>query len=629
VKHRTDIDGLRAIAVAAVLVYHIAPHRLPGGVIAVDMFFVISGFLISAMLVRELETGRFSLASFYVRRIRRIVPALFVALAFVTLAAYQLLLPSELAEFGRRLLSSASFTANMYFQSQSGYFAPDAQANVLLHIWTLAVEVQFYLLYPVLVVGLFALPRQKPPLPVAILALLLASLAISQALAHLDPPAAYYGLPSRFWQFMVGAIAALLPHAPRHTRLHTELGAALGLAMLAASLALFSPALPLPGLLALLPAAGTAFVLYWGRHDTNSLTAQLLSIWPAKWLGRISYSVYLWHWPLIVFYKLRINATPAGPEQIGLLLVAVALGTLSYFTVERVFLRQPPGQNPSRVFGATLTCSLLLCASALMLAQSDGFASRFPGTVANYARYLDYDPRPPLRAGQCFLDSASQSADEFDTDLCVQLSSTRPNILLLGDSHAAQLYPGVQHQFPRVHFSQITASGCKPLLHTTGPPRCTDLMDRAFTQILPHHPFDAIVIAARWNIGDHADLVATLQALEPAMLERVIVLGPVVTYTLPLPRLLATASMGGANASADQSRKLVEARAIDAALRTATASSGVRYHSALDALCPNDRCAMLTADDVPVQFDSNHLTAAGSNLLVERLAQLGLHFGAP
>ena len=159
-KHRTDIDGLRAIAVAAVLIYHLAPQRLPGGVIAVDMFFVISGFLISAMLVRELETGRFSLASFYARRIRRIVPALFAMLAIVAVAAYQLLLPSELAEFGRRLLSSATFTANMYFQSQSGYFAPDAQANVLLHIWTLAIEVQFYLLYQVLVVVLFALPRK-------------------------------------------------------------------------------------------------------------------------------------------------------------------------------------------------------------------------------------------------------------------------------------------------------------------------------------------------------------------------------------------------------------------------------------------------------------------------------------
>lgn len=624
-KHRTDIDGLRAIAVAAVLIYHIAPHRLPGGVIAVDMFFVISGFLISAILVRELASGQFSLASFYARRVRRIVPALFVTLAVVALAAYQLLLPSELAEFGRRLLSSASFTANMYFQSQSGYFAPDAQANVLLHIWTLAIEVQFYLLYPVLVVALFARPGKTRSLLAAILTLLLVSLVISQVLAHLDQAAAYYGLPSRFWQFMIGALAALLPYAGRYTRLHAELGATLGLAMLATSLVMFSPALHLPGLWALLPTTGSALVLYWGRRH-SSFTAQLLSIWPAEWLGRISYSVYLWHWPLIVFYKLRVNATPTGVEQIGLLLVSLALGALSYFTVERVFLRQPPGQNPSRVFSATLACSLLFCASALMLAQSDGFASRFPGAVANYARYLDYDPRPALRAGQCFLDSASHSADEFDAGLCLQHSPTRPNILLLGDSHAAQLYPGMQRQFPHVQFSQITASGCKPLLHTTGPTRCTDLMNRAFTQILPNQAFDAIVIAARWNIGDHTDLRATLQAIKPDLRARIIVLGPVVTYTLPLPRLLATASMGGSNASLDHSRRLLEARAIDAALRDATAASGVPYHSALDALCPYEHCSMLTADDVPVQFDSNHLTAAGSNLLVERLAQQGLHF---
>ena len=628
-KHRTDIDGLRAIAVAAVLIYHLAPQRLPGGVIAVDMFFVISGFLISAMLVRELETGRFSLASFYARRIRRIVPALFAMLAIVAVAAYQLLLPSELAEFGRRLLSSATFTANMYFQSQSGYFAPDAQANVLLHIWTLAIEVQFYLLYPVLVVGLFALPRKASSLLPVILALLLVSLAISQVLAHLDPPAAYYGLPSRFWQFMIGALTALLPCVLRPARLSTELGAALGLAMLAVSLALFSPALPLPGLLALLPATGTALVLYWGRHDIETLTARLLSIWPAKWLGRISYSVYLWHWPLIVFYKLRVNATPAAGEQVGLLLVSIGLGVLSYFTVERVFLRQLPGQHTRRLFGATLACSLLFCTSALMLSQNHGFAGRFPESVASYANYLDYDPRPPLRAGQCFLDSASQSADEFDAGVCLQHSPTRPNILLLGDSHAAQLYPGMRHQFPHIQFSQMTASGCKPLLDTTGPARCTDLMERAFTQILPHQPFDSIVIAARWNMGDDTDLRATLEAIEPGLRARVIVLGPVVTYTLPLPRLLATASMGGSNASLDQYRKLREGRTMDAALRAATAASGATYHSALDALCPNDLCAMLTAENVPVQFDSNHLTAAGSNLLVERLTQSGLHFRAP
>ena len=300
--YRPDIDGLRAVAVLSVVIFHAFPDEawLPGGFIGVDVFFVISGYLISKILFSEIEQHRFSLASFYGRRIRRIFPALAVCLAAVLAYGFVVLLPSELAQLGKQVFFGASFLSNFALWSESGYFDRAATSKPLLHLWSLGIEEQFYILWPPLLWIAFKL---KAAIGRLIVGLLVASFAVNIALSLTDTSSDFYLPVSRFWELLAGAALAWRPDINLKAGLKHVISLA-GIAAILMSARLFASEMHFPGWLALLPVAGSVAVILAGSNAVVNKT--ILSNRVAVSIGLISYPLYLWHWPLIAFsYVIR------------------------------------------------------------------------------------------------------------------------------------------------------------------------------------------------------------------------------------------------------------------------------------------------------------------------------------
>jgi peptidoglycan/LPS O-acetylase OafA/YrhL len=339
-RYRPEIDGLRAIAVAAVILFHAGFPLFSGGFIGVDVFFVISGFLITSIVVGDLNKGTFSVINFYERRARRILPALFTVMATCLPFAYYLLSPDDLKDFAQSLAAICLFASNVLFWGESGYFDTEADLKPLLHTWSLAVEEQFYVVFPLLLLAAWKLVRKAIPIIIVGVAVVSFFISVEQVIAY--PSAAFFLLPSRAWQLLVGALAALVVErwqsaAVRQSsvRLANETLGWVGMAMIALPLFLFDKRTPFPGLNATLPTLGTAIVLLVSSSGTR--VGHLLSWKPLVGLGLISYSAYLWHQPLFAFTKHALLADLSAGLAIGLCAVTIVLAHLSWRYVEQPF----------------------------------------------------------------------------------------------------------------------------------------------------------------------------------------------------------------------------------------------------------------------------------------------------
>ena len=287
-EYRADIDGLRAVAILPVVFFHAGFGFAQGGFVGVDVFFVISGYLITSLIHREMLAGKFSLARFYERRVRRLFPALFAMLSVCAAVAAWLLLPQDLRYFGGSLFATTLFSSNIFFWLEAGYFDVAAERKLLLHTWSLAVEEQFYLLFPIfLLLVLRYLPRRLVAVTGAVT---VASLLASEWMLRSSDSAAFYLAPFRAWELGLGASLALIAPVARHDNRHAEVFAWLGLAMIAASVAVFSWQTPFPGLHALAPAVGAALVI-WSGSGTSTHAGRILSARPLVFTGLISYSL--------------------------------------------------------------------------------------------------------------------------------------------------------------------------------------------------------------------------------------------------------------------------------------------------------------------------------------------------
>ena len=373
-RYRPEIDGLRAIAVVAVILFHAGFALFGGGFVGVDVFFVISGFLITSIIVEELKTGRFSVLRFYERRARRILPALFTVMAACVPFAYRLLSPDDLKDFAQSLAAICLFASNVLFWGESGYFDTQAELKPLLHTWSLAVEEQFYVVFPLLLLAAWRLGR-------GVLLALIGAIAVASLFTSVDevrnfPSAAFYLLPSRAWQLLVGALASLVadrwPSAALRqpaVRLASEAFGWGGMAMIVMALFLFDEQTPFPGLNAALPTVGTVLVLL-GASDRTSV-GRMLAWRPLVGLGLISYSAYLWHQPLFAFTKHALLADLPTDLAIVLCAVTIVLAYLSWRYVEQPFRNRSSATR--HVFSSMDSGSLPLatrCAAACMQGSS-------------------------------------------------------------------------------------------------------------------------------------------------------------------------------------------------------------------------------------------------------------------
>ncbi|UCI07154.1 acyltransferase family protein [Mesorhizobium sp. B1-1-8] len=369
--YRPDVDGLRAIAVIAVMLFHFGVPGFPGGFVGVDVFFVISGYLITRLLVAE--GSELSLAQFYGRRVRRILPALLVMIGLSLAAGWFLLLPGDYASLGRSAAFSSAGLGNYYFLWNTGYFDREATLLPLLHLWSLGVEEQFYLVWPALLMAAGYLSRGRQSLSVAAICLVaLTSFSIALHLVAVDPKLAFYVPFSRAWELALGGLVVFMPAVGR--RGISEAFGMVGLCLIIASAIWLSSSQPFPGPRALLPVIG-AVLLVWPR--SQSMVSAFLSTAPLRFTGKISYSLYLWHWPLLVYFRHYADgAMPTPAEASALVAASMLVAYLSWRFVEE------PARHlrlvPLRTIAAGVVAASIVGLSGNAIFEAGGIGSRIP-----------------------------------------------------------------------------------------------------------------------------------------------------------------------------------------------------------------------------------------------------------
>lgn len=603
-RHRPDIEGLRAVAVIAVVLFHLGIETASGGFVGVDVFFVISGFLIGGIVVREAGVGRFRLADYLVRRVRRIVPVMVAMLAVVSLAAASLLLPYELAGYGTSLGFSALFAANIHFWLSRGAYA-ESDHEVLLHMWTLGLEGQFYLILPLLVLGFIRLGRLGLWFGIVVLGMVSAAASLM-----LDPVTGFYMLPSRLWEFLLGVMVAIVPLPFLGVRALREALALSGLAMILYAVIGFDTGTPFPTWRAVIPCAGAAAIIAAGSHGTSWM-GQILETAPARFIGRISYSLYLWHWPVIVLLLLGLPAGALDPGlQIMAALVSLALAVLSWKFIEEPFRR--PAVAVSRLLLGSGLATIGLVGVAEVLTQTAGLPHRFSERGLSIAAGLDVPLDDLFRSGQCFIHHRSQ---QFDESTCLENADGRSQVLLIGDSQAANLWPGLHDRFPGSAVGQVTAAGCRPALEydaVSRYPFCPKLMRWALRDYIAKRPPDLLVLAARWEESD----MPALRSLLLAMREKgqaVLLVGPPAQWSQFVPRLLALSHEREQGTALADSLRVFSSDDLDHRMAKIAEETGADYVSLLRIQCA-PQCRYFGNSGAPLIVDDSHFTREASLL---------------
>jgi peptidoglycan/LPS O-acetylase OafA/YrhL len=635
-KYRPDIDGLRAIAVISVLAFHTDALKMFGGFVGVDVFFVISGYLISSIVFGEISASRFSIVSFYERRIRRIFPALFAMLMAFSVFAVVYLLPSELVDYSKSLLAATTSSSNFYFWQHSGYFDLPT-SHPLLHTWSLAVEEQFYIFFPLFLLLIRRFFPQR--LRVSVLVLCVVSLALSTVVLPYSEVTAFYMPFTRAWELLLGTMISVGMFPRVHSVWLRNLVTLAGLGMIAYAVFFYSMITPFPGLHALVPCIGSALIIGAGESGT-SLVGAALSWRPIVFVGLISYSLYLWHWPVIILQKMGVlfSMNTTLPHRYALLFPLHRYDTLIEVTISMVlailswrFVERPFRNGSLRLSG----WSLFTLAGAVMLicigfstwtVLAGGFSRRFPVRSTQVASYLDKSKRggdATMRVGTCFLTTADRLGD-YKYDLCLRQESGKSNYLLLGDSHSAALWMALSASFPDANIMQASIAGCRPFVHPSDSSDCDTMMNYVFQNYLPAHPVRGLLLEARWGPGDISGIAETLQWASKHDIPAIL-FGPVPEYDVPLPRLLAY-SIDRNDPGLAAEHRITRLGPLDGQLQKLAANTWhVPYISLYQEIC-NDGVCIEYADSahrVPLMLDEDHLTAPGSLLVIHRLIARG------
>lgn len=429
IPYRADVDGLRALAVLPVLFFH-AELGFPGGFVGVDIFFVISGFLIGSLVVAEIQNGTFHMMDFWERRIRRIFPALAVVVIVTFLAGAIWMVPQHFAELGQSIISQPLLVANFYFWKQSGYFETGAEFQPLLHTWSLAVEEQFYLFFPLVMI--FFMRWGIAVVRTAVLVFIAGSLAWSIYGSARYTDISFFLIPSRIWELDLGVMLALLPKRKVALPVLDNLLGWTGIAAIAWSVFFYDVNTTFPGYAALLPCLGAILLIYSNSHSPNS-TGRLLGTKPLVFVGKISYSLYLWHWPVIVFLKYTLINEVSSLHLAGALVLSFLLACLSWKYVETPFRKKVLCGKRKQLFAVAGTISILFIIFGTVLYKTDGIPDRFPEEVSRHRRI----PSPFDNIAQLkeFVVTGNLPAVGGDPEL------VENKMVLWGDSHAMCLLP--------------------------------------------------------------------------------------------------------------------------------------------------------------------------------------------
>lgn len=644
-KYRPDIDGLRALAVVPVILFHAGASWLPGGFIGVDIFFVISGYLISSIILRETAAGDFSFLRFYERRLRRIIPALVVVLV-VTVAVFQVIaLPDQAQQTAESGIAALLSVSNFYFWRTSGYFAPAAEFMPLLHTWTLAVEEQFYLIFPVLVLVILKL---RLPLKWVFAIGTVAAFALGWWLSVEKSSVAYYLLPARAWELAIGAVlAAGVVPVIKGTALR-ELLTACGIALIVFSLFYINSGMIFPGWVALMPCLGAALVIHAGGQSW--VAQRVLAARPVVFVGLISYSLYLWHWPVLTAVRIRTASTHLDlPVAAGAIAITFLLAWASWRYIERPFRsrRDMPSRRMLSVLGAAAT---LTAGIAILSIATGGFPSRLS------------ERSNELLAGAFDTEHFQLCPENSLKDACnLGLENEPIRLAVIGDSHTPMLNGPMGSIAKMMDGSGVLwwHSAC-PLLDGAWRENdgyreaCLSFKERVFTEIQSLPRLEKVILIGSWagQLGLNGDgvrypfvdgesrdtseavslqafarsLNRTLDKLDDLGVE-VVILGSSPGAGFDVPHNLALADLNGVDlpTSVDVSNfRKVQMQIDDLIGSVANDRDGVMYVPIWDVFCPSEAC-LLTIGNTPLYSDGGHLSGRGVReflgpVLVQRIS---------
>jgi len=611
-RYRTDIDGLRALAVLAVVVFHAFPMLLPAGFVGVDIFFVISGFVITRTISHELAQGTFSIIRFYGRRIRRLFPALALSLAGTLALSWFILLPDEFAAAGRLAVAGGLSLANLQLLSQSGYFDEATSRNPLMHLWSLGVEEQFYLCWPAVFV-LIAAYRHRRALIVAVA---LASLALAAWWATRDPVLAFYNPLSRGWELLIGAVLAM-PRASGSpgTLLSPSLRSTLGLVLMLTGIFIGTGTNPIVRLDMVIAVVGAALAVSGGEGPV----ARLLSTPPMRWLGRISYPLYLWHWPLFAFRNL---VSDSAADMLAYTLVstavAVVLADLTYRFVERPLRRT--SATAMATFASIAALAVSVAFGALVHVQ-EGVPDREVALANGQATTAKVGRGKELTLDDCLV---GQGPTAFG--FCTRDAAGPPTAAVWGDSKGHALYWGLLRESRRTdqpRWLLIGNPGCVPSNVAIGKSVCDDGNGLALRALMGEHVRTVLLVfATRSMMAGMAEREQGVKNVAAALLKAgkhvvIVIDNPTVTgqfeqpsscaRKLSVPLLKEMAA--GKNCNLSYAKHLASTREYRAAIdRIAAAVPGVQLFDMAPFLCdiPGDLC--------PVAKDGKYLYSYGDHI---------------
>ena len=635
--HRREINGIRALAVVSVILFHAGFTAFSGGFFGVDIFFVISGYLITKLIAEELENGTFSLLNFYERRVRRIIPALLFVMLCTLPFAWFWMIPQDLEDFSRSLISIPFFLSNFLFYSTSDYFSTSSEFKPLIHTWSLAVEEQYYILFPLFLMFIWKLGKKWSIFLLSIIAI--ASFIIAKNNSLTKPLFAFYMLQSRAFEILIGSITALLFKYKKELfnkkfslkiekyklKIEQSLSFA-GLAMMIYAILFFDKNTQNVTFFSLIPVIGTALVLAFATN--NNFVGKLLGYKIFVGIGLISYSAYLWHQPLLAFARLKtIDNNLSQIFLIFLCLISFLLAFFSWKYIENPF-RYKSKITKKILFISTLSISLILILIGLTIFKNNGFKNRLNSEQQKIISFQNnYELRKQVRENICSLEP-EYTFHDFKPECYI--GKTNNTYLIWGDSLAATSYIGLKS----IHDDtlQLTASSCHPIIDKNFPdrPNCYNINNFAKEKI-SKLKLKKIFLQASWiSNSDQKNLVQniikTIEFIKKASPQsQIIIIGSLPTWEQELPKLILRKNLslyGEKYIKLPNYKKLKE---LDEKLKTLEKFENVKFISALDQLCVEEKCLAIIKYKEEYWItspDFHHLNEASSIFLFNKIKNL-------
>ena len=631
-----QIDGLRAIAVLAVIAYHAGAVFFSGGFVGVDIFFVISGFLITSILLTDIENKSFSIAKFYERRIRRILPPLFLVMLTCLPLVWIWLTPGDMKDFSKSLISTSLFISNILFWKQSGYFDTTNELKPLIHTWSLAVEEQFYIFFPILLLLLSRYSKRFTVTVSVLVSTLIASLIYAQWGVYHAPEYTFYMLTTRAWEILLGAITAIYLSGkpnPNHHPLLKEFGSLAGLLLIIYTITSYKIEYPFPGLYALPPTIGTVLIIVCGTRETY--IGKLLSSAPLVWVGLLSYSVYLWHQPIFAFSRITSEKAPSTGLMWLLTLLSFGLAYLSWRYVEQPF-RHKENFTQKQVFLYGMLGSLFFIAVGF-IGQNAYRLTAYRGMSDRQINALNTAMESPKRSechtgGENYLPP-HQACEYFGKNI---------KVAVFGDSHAVELAYALASELKSSHIGvkHFSFSGCRPAYQSKNSNTdCARWTAETMNYLKQNTAITTVVLSYRLNqylFGRHEASYPTL----PNMISEEDRMDVWTSYTQLLQDLRASGKEVIAVLQAPEVRKrpedlIFKAYPIDREIisvptewwhhrnafvteRARTISKEIRLVDPATLFCDSYNC-YLTNNGQSLYFDDDHMSVAGATLLAQHI----------